>query len=132
MEVHSNELDFEESRSIGEIIRKMESPLDKLKSFKSILKNSSDIGKQFSVYIGDSVNDLLCLLEVDVGIVVGSSVSLRKVGAHFGVSFVPLFPDLVKKQRQLADVGTTVWKGLSGVLYTISDWTEIHAFILGA
>jgi hypothetical protein len=47
--------------------------------------------------------DLLCLLEADIGIVVGSSTTLRKVGKQFGVSFVPLFPGLVGKQRQLAE-----------------------------
>lgn len=66
-----------------------------------------------------------------MGIVIGSSTSLRQVGSHFGVSFVPLFPGLVKKQRLLDGGGSPVWKGLSGVLYTVSSWAEVHAFILG-
>jgi thiamine phosphate phosphatase / amino-HMP aminohydrolase len=83
-----------------------------------------------SVYIGDSVGDLLCLLEADIGIV-GSSTSLQKVGKLFGVSFIPLFPGLVQKQRQLTEQETLVFKARSGVLYTISSWSEIHYFILG-
>ncbi|CAM8979717.1 unnamed protein product [Rhodiola kirilowii] len=131
MKVHSNELNFENSISTGEIMKHMESPVDKVKAFKDILENSKDDKKSLTVYIGDSVGDLLCLLEADVGIVVGSSSSLRKVGSQFGVSFVPLFHGLVDKQREHADVGSSNWKGLSGTLYTVSSWAEVHAFILG-
>nr|CAD1820932.1 unnamed protein product [Ananas comosus var. bracteatus] len=131
--IHSNEFGYEGSVSTGEIFRKMESPLDKVEKFKTIISNLSRDPKHLSVYIGDSVGDLLCLLEADIGIVVGSSMSLRRVGKHYGVSFVPLFSGLVNKQRQLdKQEKTPVWKGLSGVLYTVSSWSEIHAFILGA
>lgn len=61
-----------ESVSTGELIRKVESPMDKVRAFKDILKTSGETGKHLSVYIGDSVGDLLCLLEADVGIVIGS------------------------------------------------------------
>ncbi|KAJ4954406.1 hypothetical protein NE237_011189 [Protea cynaroides] len=128
LNIHANQIVYEESISTGEIIKKVESPLDKLKAFKEIRGND---GKQLSVYIGDSVGDLLCLLEADVGIVVGSSSSLRRVGSLFGVSFVPLFSGVVKKQKEF-DGSPCNWKGLSGVLYTVSGWAEIHSFILGA
>lgn len=130
MKVHSNEFTYKESVSTGEIVKNMESPMDKVRAFKDILKNHSN-GKHLSVYIGDSVGDLLCLLEADVGIVVGSSSSLRGVGSQFGVSFVPLFSGLVKKQRELVEEDSCNWKGLTGILYTVSSWAEIHAFILG-
>lgn len=77
------------------------------------------------------MGDLLCLLEADVGIVIGSSSSLRRVGSHFGVSFMPLFPGLVGKQKEFGEGSSVNWKGLSGILYTVSSWAEIHAFILG-
>lgn len=131
MNVHSNELTFETSVSTGEIIKHMEAPVDKVKAFKEILENTRDDKKALTVYIGDSVGDLLCLLEADVGIVIGTSSSLRKVGSQFGVSFVPLLQGLVNKQRECADEGLSKWKGLSGTLYTVSSWAEIHAFILG-
>ncbi|CAL9194643.1 bifunctional TH2 protein, mitochondrial isoform X1 [Musa acuminata AAA Group] len=132
LSIHSNEFNYEGSVSTGEIVRAMESPLDKVKKFRSIL---ADVGREkehMSVYIGDSVGDMLCLLEADVGIVMGSSLSLRRVGEQHGVSFVPLYPGLIKKQREVLREDSRVWKGLSGVLYTASSWTEIHAFVLGA
>ncbi|XP_072966387.1 bifunctional TH2 protein, mitochondrial-like isoform X1 [Typha angustifolia] len=132
LSIHSNEFAYEGSISTGEIVRKMESPLDKVETFKSIINKLGNNERYLSVYIGDSVGDLLCLLEADIGIVVGSSTSLRRVGKHFGVSFVPLFSGLVNKQRQLDRQESFAWKGLSGVLYTVSSWSEIQAFILGA
>ena len=129
--IHSNEFNFEGSISTGEIDIKLQSPLDKVEAFTNVLNQSSN-EKHLSVYIGDSVGDLLCLLKADIGIVFGSRASLRKVGNQFGVSFVPLYPGVVAKQRQLTGEGSSGWRGLSGILYTSSDWSEIRAFILGA
>ncbi|OEL17208.1 putative aminopyrimidine aminohydrolase, mitochondrial [Dichanthelium oligosanthes] len=132
LNIHSNEFAFEGSVSTGQIDRKMQSPLDKVEKFKSIKSGMDSTAPLLSVYIGDSVGDLLCLLEADIGIVVGSSTSLRRVGKQFGVSFVPLFPVVVEKQRQLTEQEASVFKARSGVLYTVSSWSEILAFILGS
>lgn len=132
LNVHANEFAYENSTSTGELVKRIETPIDKAHTYGDILKNCSADKKKVTVYIGDSVGDLLCLLLADVGIVIGSSSSLRKVGTHFGVSFVPLFPGLVKKQNEFAKDGSSSWKGLSGTLYTVSTWAEIHAFILGS
>ncbi|XP_059437500.1 bifunctional TH2 protein, mitochondrial isoform X2 [Corylus avellana] len=131
LNIHANEFTFKESISTGEIVKKVESPLDKLEAFKNISNDCSNDRKNLTVYIGDSVGDLLCLLEADIGIVIGSSSSLRRVGNQFGVSFVPLFPGLVKKQKDYVEGRFSSWKGLSGTLYTVSSWAEIHAFIFG-
>ncbi|XP_024025133.1 bifunctional TH2 protein, mitochondrial [Morus notabilis] len=131
LNVHANEFTFEESISTGEIVKKVESPIDKVRAFNDILANCSKDRKNLTVYIGDSVGDLLCLLEADVGIVVGSSSSLRRVGAQFGVSFIPLYPGVVKKQKEYIEGSSPNRKGKTGILYTVSCWAEIHAFILG-
>ena len=109
----------------------MESPVDKLRAFRDILKEHDQ--NNLTIYIGDSVGDLLCLLEADIGIVIGSSSSLRRVGTHFGVSFVPLFRGLVMKQRGHVEGSFFNRKGvISGIIYTVSSWAEIHAFIGGS
>ncbi|KAF5725770.1 hypothetical protein HS088_TW23G00499 [Tripterygium wilfordii] len=131
LNVHANEFTFAESISTGEITTKVESPIDKLQAFDTILKDYGEDRKNLMVYIGDSVGDLLCLLKADIGIVIGSSSSLRRVGSQFGVSFIPLFDGLVKKQKEYVEGSSSNWKGLSGNLYTVSSWAEIHAFILG-
>ncbi|CAI9770600.1 unnamed protein product [Fraxinus pennsylvanica] len=130
--VHSNCLVYEESISTGNIIQKMESPMDKLRVFNDITKGSTNDSKPLTVYIGGSFGDLLSLLEADFGIVFGLSDSLMKLGSRFGISFVPLFSGLVNKQRELDVSGCLNRKGSSGVLYTVSSWDEINTFILGA
>ncbi|KAG9447726.1 hypothetical protein H6P81_013854 [Aristolochia fimbriata] len=129
--VHANEFVYEENISTGAINFSIETPIDKVQAFKDILSKCSDTGRHLSVYVGDSVGDLLCMLQADVGIVIGSSASLRKVGNQFGVSFVPLFSGVVKKQKEFVEEGSS-WKGLSGVLYTVGSWAEIHAFVFGS
>ncbi|PON45973.1 heme oxygenase [Parasponia andersonii] len=131
LNVHANEFTFEGSISTGEIAKKVESPTDKVQAFNDILANCSKDKKNLTVYIGDSVGDLLCLLQADIGIVFGSSSSLRRVGTQFGVSFIPLFPGLVKKQKEYIEGSSSDWKGSTGILYTVSSWADIHAFILG-
>ncbi|KAG8390681.1 hypothetical protein BUALT_Bualt01G0108900 [Buddleja alternifolia] len=120
--VHANELIYKNSISTGGITWKVESPIDKVVTFSKILQNYSDDRKSVKVYIGDTVGDLLCLLHADIGIVIGCSSSLRRLGVHFGVSFVPLFPGVIERQRSNTS---------EGILYTVSSWAEIHAFILG-
>ncbi|CAL5208431.1 unnamed protein product [Lathyrus oleraceus] len=131
MDIHANEFCYEGSVSTGDIVKKVESPIDKVQAFHNILKSRNNDKKKLTIYIGDSVGDLLCLLEADVGIVVGSSSSLRTIGTQFGVSFVPLFSGLVKKQKEYNEGSSSHWKGLSGILYTVSSWAEVHAFVLG-
>ncbi|XP_074307866.1 bifunctional TH2 protein, mitochondrial [Silene latifolia] len=131
LNIHANEFNYEESISTGEIVKKIESPIDKLREFDEVLMKDSSDKKNVTVYIGDSVGDLLCLLKADIGIVVGSSTSLRKIGSHFGVSFVPMFEGLVNKQKECTEGNSINWKTQPGVLYTASSWAEIHAFILG-
>ncbi|GAB4855797.1 beta ketoadipyl CoA thiolase, th2 [Ancistrocladus abbreviatus] len=131
LNIHANEFKYEESISTGEIVQKVETPSNKVQAFSEILENYGNDKKKLTVYVGDSVGDLLCLLKADIGIVIGTSPSLRRVGDQFGVSFVPLFQGLVKKQKEYVEGSPSNWKGLSGVLYTASSWAEIHAFILG-
>ncbi|CAK9149965.1 unnamed protein product [Ilex paraguariensis] len=131
LNVHSNELVHEGSITTGEIIKKVESPMEKLEAFNDILKTCSYGGKHLTVYVGGSVGDLLCLLKADVGIVIGLSDSLRRLGAQFGIDFIPLFSGLVRKQLEFDKTDVSNWNGMSGILYTVSSWAEIHAFILG-
>lgn len=129
--IHANEFAFEEAVSTGDLVRRVESPLDKVHAFRKVLENYGNDRNNLTVYIGDSIGDLLCLLEADIGIVIGSSASLRRLATRFGVSFVPLYPSVVRKQKDLTKDSRRSWRGLSGILYTVNSWAEIHAFVLG-
>ncbi|EXB46025.1 hypothetical protein L484_015886 [Morus notabilis] len=128
LNVHSNELAYVAS---GEIIKKVESLLEKLQSFKEVLRDRKREGEHLTVCIGRDVGDLLCLLEADIGIVINSSPRLMKLGLQFGVKFGRLFPTLVKMQKELAKDSSSNWKPSPGILYTVSSWAEIEAFIFG-
>lgn len=132
LKVHSNELVYEESISTGDLIKNLESPLEKRQVFNDIVKYRRNNDQNLTIYIGGSLGDLLCLLEADIGIVIGSSSSLRRLGQQFGVSFVPLFSGLVEKQKELTNGGSFTWNRMSGTLYTVSSWAEIQAFVLGS
>ncbi|KAK8957855.1 hypothetical protein KSP39_PZI000577 [Platanthera zijinensis] len=131
--IHGNEFEYQRSVTRGVIVKRMESSLEKVQVFKGILTQNCEDTEFFSVYIGGgTVGDLLCLLEANVGIVIGSSEVLRKVGKRFGISFLPLSHGLVEEQREAELHGSSsAWKARTGVLYTVSGWSEIHAFILG-
>jgi hypothetical protein len=74
-----------------------------------------------SVYIGDSLTDLLALLEADVGIVIGQSSSLLKIAGMMGVQMRPLLAYQPSTQA-----------GTKKVLYKAESWVEIGAVLFGA
>ncbi|CAM9679302.1 unnamed protein product, partial [Discosporangium mesarthrocarpum] len=47
-------------------------------------------GRRLTVFVGDSVTDMLAMLDADVGIVVGNSRTFRRVAGAFGVAVLPL------------------------------------------
>ena len=72
LRVYLNELAYEESISTGEIIKEMEYVMEKLQVFKDILKEGcNDDTEHLTVQIGGSMDDLVCLLEADIDIVIG-------------------------------------------------------------
>ncbi|RZC58400.1 hypothetical protein C5167_005707 [Papaver somniferum] len=133
LNLNGNEFDYE----TGAVTRRMAlSPSAKFSYFNdAIQKYEREHGKPHAtVYIGYSVEDLLCLLNADIGIVLGSDQCIRDVGGWFGVRFVPLFEGTVAKQREFFESGYSSdceWKGPPGTLYTVSNWLDIHALILG-
>lgn len=127
LNIHTNELEYDENgQSTGKFSRNLETPFDKLKAFDKILENSRRNGKNLlTVYIGDSLGDLLCLLRADIGIVICGHGTLIRTAEHFGVTFVPLTLAILEKQKYLSP-----WKGNAGILYTVSNWQEIHLLFL--
>jgi hypothetical protein len=72
--VNANELVFDGNISTGKITFNVETALDKRRHFYQILDHlngskatDSKLQQVHSVYIGDSLTDLLCLLRADVG-----------------------------------------------------------------
>lgn len=124
--IDTNELVFDEtSSSTGKMILNVETALDKQRHFAQILNKGPGAQQQvLSVYIGDSLTDLLCLLQADVGIVLGDSSTLKQV---YGAKMSSLFRKaLVLEQGNVEDS-----QKLSGCVFAVSSWYEVEAFLLG-
>ncbi|KAJ4836405.1 hypothetical protein Tsubulata_020975 [Turnera subulata] len=133
LSIHANQLMFKEQMSTGDINRTVETPANKLQLYGNILNSLNDGKINLSVFIGSSIGDLLCLVQANIGIVIGPSSSLKRVGSQLGVSFVALYPSLLKRQKAITSGGSPPadWKELSGVVYTVGSWAELDAFISG-
>nr|GMC76262.1 probable aminopyrimidine aminohydrolase, mitochondrial [Ipomoea batatas] len=95
LKVRANELEFKESFCTGEIVKRVESSIDKLQA-KLLVKNcGSDRKKRLDVYIGDSVGDLACLLEAYAGIVdpKNGKTAMSSLNSN-GVLFADVVPGL--------------------------------------
>lgn len=118
--INANELEFDEDTSTGKMIRNVETALDKLRHLVQLLVEPGSQQVR-SVYIGDSVTDLLCLLRADVGIILGDSSTLKQV---YGKKMTPLFRKaLILEQNDS--------QKLQGHVFTVSSWYEAEAFLLG-
>lgn len=135
MNFFANELVYKreglDTSAVG-ILKLVTSSNDKVKLFRSILKNTPTNKQNRTVYVGHTLDDFLCLLEADIGIVFDCNRNLEVIGEKLKVSFVPLFPGLVKKQKEHAHRDYFSSNSKNGVLYTVTSWAEIHAFVLGA
>jgi soluble P-type ATPase len=89
--------------------------LDKLREMKRGLENVSD---SVTVYIGNSNTDLPCMLDADIGIIIGDNGSLIETCRRVGI--------VVKYGATLKDVAQNGRKETDLILYQFSDW---HAVI---
>jgi hypothetical protein len=129
--VNANELVFDGNISTGKITFNVETALDKRRHFYQILDHlngskatDSKLQQVHSVYIGDSLTDLLCLLRADVGIVLGDSSTLKQVYGEKMTS-------LLRKALVLEQGNVHGSQELSGYVFTVSSWYEVEAFLLG-
>lgn len=134
--IQANELSFDGDVSTGKIIRNVETGLDKDRHFVQILDTLKKFPEELaenvvedvrSVYIGDSLTDLLCLLRADVGIVLGDSSTLRQV---YGRGLSPLYLKALH-EAQAKMKGDKKLGNSSGLVYMVSSWYEVEAFLLG-
>lgn len=82
-------------------------------------------GEGVRVMIGDSLGDLSCLLEADVGVVMHPSATFRRVCAQYGVALKDLMQYNGKEDL-------TPYNGkekAEKVLYVCEDWSEVSAVL---
>lgn len=137
--VSSNDLVYDENGvSTGEIAVNISGSFGKHQRFLTLaaaardtLTSSEPLSRSMTIYIGDSITDLLAMLDADVGIVVGDSETFKKVASAFGIAVRPLASAYMALDK------TEKWrKGSSDpagqqCVYRASRWTEIDVFLFG-
>ncbi|CAM9251698.1 unnamed protein product [Ectocarpus sp. 12 AP-2014] len=137
--VSSNDLVFDEHGvSTGEIAVKIPGSFGKHQRFLDLaamaresVASSESSPRLMTVYVGDSVTDLLAMLDADVGIVVGHSGSFEKVARAFGIDIRPLASvyEAMDGTGELPRRGAP--SGSGQCVYRASQWAEIDVFLFG-
>lgn len=129
--IHANELfglsdQDGEMLSTGSIDRKLTGPTQKGELFRTLIdKNKLDCGSP-SIYIGDSLGDLSALLEADIGVIIGTSKSLRKVCSAYGVQIKSL-DNTVFREKSVIPSETIS----SPILFFAESWAHIGFCLFG-
>ncbi|CAG8548470.1 9560_t:CDS:2 [Funneliformis mosseae] len=111
--IYSNDLIFNNNCTTGKLNRKVLCATDKLEIFKQFHTPKDTL----SVYIGDSDTDLPCLLQANIGIIMGNNKTLTKYCNKYGIVIVEGLTDRV----EIYD-GT---EQKNGKLYRVQGWKEI-------
>lgn len=129
LNIFANSLPLEGELSSGHLGKKLTSAFDKEIIFQDLVCNKSTGGSEgISVYVGDSIGDVLALLKSDVGIVIGKSHTFRKVAKSFGIKLLPL--QEIQKMSQNGCQEHTIPKQ-KGVLFEAPSWNEIGLTLFG-
>lgn len=129
LNIFANSLPLEGELSSGNLGKKVKSAFDKEIIFQDLLCNKSvDSSEGLSVFVGDSIGDILAMLKSDVGIVIGKSQTLRKVAKSFGIKLLPL--EEIQKITRNGCQEQTIPKQ-KGVLFEASSWNEIGVALFG-
>lgn len=84
-----------------------------------------------TVYVGDSVTDLLAMLDADVGIVVGNSGSFERTASAFGIPIRPLASAYEALDETEQSAGEGSYSDLAHCVYRVDSWAEIEVFLFG-
>ncbi|XP_048575866.1 bifunctional TH2 protein, mitochondrial isoform X2 [Nematostella vectensis] len=132
VEVSANDFQYYNngSRYVG---RKLSSPQDKENEFIKLMQRHAEIDG-LTVFIGDSIGDLLPLLKANIGIVIGNNLELRKVAAAFGIKLVPLtdfHSSCLIVGNRCQEEMTSCATRQHGKLYATNSWDEIGSLLIG-
>lgn len=133
--IHANELDGlqedskGESLSTGDIERRLTGPQQKGELLRKLLFAGPSKVNGPSVYIGDSLGDLSALLEVDIGIVIGTSSSVRKVCSIYGIRLQSLDNLVLRTDRSAETLVNDAIR--QPTLYIAESWAHIGFCLFG-
>lgn len=131
LKIFGNNLPLEGELSSGYLAKNLTNAFDKETIFQELVQNKSTRSDGISVFVGDSVTDLLALLKSDIGIVIGKSQTVRKVAKSFGIKLLPL-QEIQKMTASECQENTHHLHHLQkGVLFEAPSWNEIGFTLFG-
>lgn len=128
LNIFGNNLPFEGELSLGTLAKNLTSAFDKETIFQQLVQNKSERSQGISVFVGDSITDLLALLKSDVGIIIGKSQTIRKVAKSFGIKLLPLQEIQKMMSSECLENAHPTQKG---VLFEAPSWNEIGFTLFG-
>ncbi|XP_024537418.1 bifunctional TH2 protein, mitochondrial [Selaginella moellendorffii] len=130
--VHSNDLVYDEKgTSDGTFQGVVQDAFDKeaiLHALRRMYNVYPDENKR-AVFLGDSTNDLLALLDADLGIVMGHNPALREMLLRYNLQLFPLAIAAAHIQASIESGNPKSYRH-SGVLFEASGWSEVEACLL--
>jgi len=124
----------DDQRATGEISSHMTGAVDKLRAFRRLREEKGREGR-LSVFIGDSVTDLLALLEADIGIVLKDALNknntLDKVISLYGIDVQPLVRAAMIAQCGQEAATVTPVSMPPMTIYAADGWDEIGVMLFG-
>lgn len=112
----SEALEANQGVTTGRISVRVGGGLGKREALRRMRRELGDAAASV-VYIGDSVTDILALLDADLGIVIEPDKGFLRTAAIYGIEVVPL------------EKATTMASGANkGLLWEVKGWDEIHKF----
>lgn len=128
LNIFGNNLPLEGELSSGHLGKTLTSAFDKERIFQDLIGNTTERSDGVSVFVGDSITDLLALLRSDVGILIGKSQTVRKVAKSFGIKLLPL-QDI--QEMKGGDCHENANPKQKGVLFEAPSWNEIGFILFG-
>ena len=121
--IYANTLLDDNGLSSGLVGREYISSFDKLKLVRRLIESEAGHGK-VTIFVGDSITDLLSMLEADIGIIIGNSNTLLSLARICGIKVSPLSSILLHTEEYV-----TCNSDKPKVLYTAEDWYQINRLI---
>ena len=132
LKILANNFPVEDNLTTGAIGHSISTAFDKEKAFQRLAHQYNGPDAGITVFVGDSIVDLLALLQADVGIVVGKSSTLRKVIQAFGIKLLPIQSLSGVDTDDCRSNGENSNPNQRGVLYEVTSWNDIGFSLFGS
>lgn len=115
--------------STGEIHLQVQAPADKAKYVRAVLDQVNRQIGEVVVFVGDSTNDLLGMLNADIGIIlsVEKNSTIERVCRQFGITLVPLID--YNHPQDCQNAVKNARNRSQEILFTAKSWKDIGTIL---